>query len=67
MRFYPFGSGSYLDYVESASRADYAISAEHGLRIISASWALSGSVGPQGDPGVPSSTVGPYESYPPTC
>lgn len=67
MRFYPFGSGSFLEFVESSSRADYAVRAEYGTRTISASFAVSGGIGPQGDPGTPSSTVGPYEAYPPIC
>jgi len=67
MRFYPFGSGSFVPYVVSASLADYSITAEYGLRAISASLATSGSIGPAGDNGTPGTTDGPYNSYPPTC
>ena len=66
MKFYPFGAGSFVPFVTSASSAEYAIRAEHGLRTVSASWALTGSRGPQGDPGTPSSTFGPYTTYPPS-
>lgn len=65
MRFYPFGSGSITAYVTSSNYANYSNVAEFTLRTISASWAISGSVGPQGDSGTPSTFHGPYEYYPP--
>jgi hypothetical protein len=65
MRFYPFGSGSITFYVDSASSAVYSNTAEHGLRTISASIAISGSIGLPGDNGVASTFHGPYETYPP--
>jgi len=67
MRFYPFGSGSFLSFVDSSSQATYARVAAEGLRAVSASWALSGSKGPVGDNGTPSTTAGPYTTYPPHC
>jgi len=67
MRFYPFGSGSVFPFIVSASFADYSIVAQHGLRTLSASRAISGSRGPDGDPGTPGSLVGPYNSYPSVC
>lgn len=67
MRFYPFGSGSFLEYVPSASQSDYVFRAEYGLRTISASAAVSGGIGMPGNPGTPSTFVGPYSTYPPTC
>lgn len=65
MRFYPFGSGSTITgYVSSSRYADYSNVAESTIQTISASWAISGSIGPQGDPGTPSTFHGPYDYYP---
>lgn len=66
MRFYPFGSGSLIFYVDSASMASYAEKTDFALRTISASIALTASIGPPGDNGVASTFHGPYESYPPS-
>lgn len=65
MRFYPFGSGSKVSYVESAVRALYAEKASSTLRTISSSIALTSSKGPPGENGVASTFHGPYSSYPP--
>lgn len=49
MRFYPFGSGSFIPTFQvTASRADYALSASSAILGRSASVALNGS---QGEPG----------------
>ncbi len=56
MRFYPFGSSS-LNQVynttlaTTASISDYAQTASYGIRIVTASYALSGSPGINGSPG----------------
>lgn len=65
MRFTPFGSGS-VTFVLSASFADFAISASRAINTPSAQYAISGSKGLPGDPGDACTSVGPYESYPPT-
>lgn len=67
MRFYPFGSASKFEETITGSSANYSFTAEYGLRTLSASYAISGSKGPPGDNGTPSTTVGPYDTYPPTC
>ena len=64
MRFAPFGSGSNVGYTVSASVARYSDKADYGLRAISASYAISGGVGPVGDNGSPSVLVGPHPYYP---
>lgn len=67
MRFYPFGSASFSATANSSSQADYSVTAMHALRVISASWALSGSIGPQGNPGIVSPVSGAYTAYPPVA
>lgn len=54
MRFYPLGSSSlnilyYIDKIPTASFTPYAITASAAIRVVSASYALSGS---NGIPGV---------------
>lgn len=67
MRFYPFGSGSILPYASSSVSATYSIRGEYGLRVRSASVAVTGSGGSVGDPGTPCNyTNGPYNTYPPS-
>lgn len=48
MRFYPFGSGSVPATALSSSLADYALTTRFASSVLSASVALSGSVGPRG-------------------
>lgn len=65
MRFFPFGSASATFQSISSSYADYSPTATRGILALSASFATSGSPGPQGDPGSPSTFHGPYDTYPP--
>lgn len=62
MRYTPFGSGSY-EVADSASLAQFAISASHALKTDLAQYAITSS---KGLPGDACSSDGPYESYPPT-
>lgn len=66
MRFFPFGSASVTLESISSSYADYSFITNRGILALSASVAISGSPGPQGDPGLPSTFHGPYDSFPPT-
>jgi hypothetical protein len=50
MRFYPFGSGSSAT-IQSSSFADYAEVTRFASLVLSASFALSGSIGPRGQTG----------------
>jgi len=65
MRYTPFGSAS-VQLSDSSSLASYALSSIRALRVDNALYALTGSKGPQGDPGTGCTTEGPYDSYPPT-
>lgn len=62
MRYTPFGSGSY-ETADSSSLAQFSVTASYALQTDSASYAVTSSKGPPGDA---CSSVGPYDSYPPT-
>jgi hypothetical protein len=62
MRFTPFGSGSILPIGISASLAEYANIAGYGILAETASYALTGSKGPDSDA---CDEAGPYEQYVP--
>lgn len=67
MRFYPFGSGSFAGFTESASQALYSIGSQHGTNTLSSVWADYPSTGSTGDTGTTCDySNGPYEIYPPT-
>lgn len=64
MRFYPFGSSSLnqiynLGLAVTSSLATYAESASYGLRAITASYAISGTRGLDGQSGQCSYPLGP--------
>jgi glyoxylate carboligase len=71
MRFYPFGSSS-LNQVynpsaaTTASLSSYALSASYGVRVTTASYAVSGTRGPNGDIGVCIYVPGPTGDNGPT-
>ena len=52
MRYFPFGSGSSLYTPVSASAAAYAITADHFVTALSASFPIQGPSGSQGPSGV---------------
>ena len=64
MRFYPFGSSSLNQIYNNtlattASISRYADSASYAIRVASASFAVSGTRGPNGSPGVCNYIAGP--------
>jgi hypothetical protein len=65
MRYTPFGSAS-INFSDSASLSQFAITASRALRTDLALYAISSSKGPDGDPADPCLPPdGPYGSYPP--
>lgn len=71
MRFYPFGSSSLNQLYNNtlattASVSSYAASASYGVRVASASFAVSGTRGPNGNVGVCNYVAGPTGDTGPT-